>query len=150
MLLDYLRAEESFDVIAKPIKIGGRSALLLMIDGFVKDDIMEKVMQFFLSAKESDLAKWSTPELFAEAMIPYVEVDTQTDVHTIAAQVLSGTVACLLEGYEAVFMIDARTYPARGVEERTTIACCAEQGMVSLKRWSLIRRWCAGEFGIHN
>lgn len=42
MLLDYLRAEESFDVIAKPIKIGGRSALLLMIDGFVKDDIMKR------------------------------------------------------------------------------------------------------------
>ena len=114
MLLDYLRAEESFDVIAKPIKIGGRSALLLMIDGFVKDDIMEKVMQFFLSAKESDLAKWSTPELFAEAMIPPV--------------------------------------PSRhaALRSRTTIACCAEQGMVSLKRWSLIRRWCAGGFGIHN
>ena len=117
MLMDYLRAEASFDVVAKPLKIGGRSALLLMIDGFVKDDIMEKVMQFFLSAQEEDLVKWPTPDLFAEAMIPYVEVDTQTDVPTIAAQVLSGTVACLLDGYDAVFMIDARTYPVRGVGE---------------------------------
>ena len=93
MLMDYLRAEASFDVVAKPLKIGGHSALLLMIDGFVKDDIMEKVMQFFLSAQEEDLVKWPTPDLFAEAMIPYVEVDTQTDVPAIAAQVLSGTVA---------------------------------------------------------
>ena len=109
----YLRAEASFDVVAKPLKIGGHSALLLMIDGFVKDDIMEKVMQFFLSAQEEDLVKWPTPDLFAEAMIPYVEVDTQTDVPTV----LSGTVACLLDGYDAVFMIDARTYPVRGVGE---------------------------------
>ena len=46
MLMDYLRAEASFDVVAKPLKIGGHSALLLMIDGFVKDDIMEKVFPF--------------------------------------------------------------------------------------------------------
>lgn len=114
---DRLRVSESFDVIGRNMTVGNRQARLYFIDGFVKDDLMEKIMQFLLGVKPEQLEAAPTPEVFADRFIPYVEVDPADDEEAIAVQVLSGTIALLVEGYAGALMVDARTYPARGVEE---------------------------------
>lgn len=40
-----LHISDSFDLIRRPLTIGGTSAMLYMVDGFVKDDILEKIME---------------------------------------------------------------------------------------------------------
>lgn len=112
-----LRVDKSFDVIAKPMKLADRQSTIFFIDGFVKDDIMEKIMQFLLSAKKEELSSLTTPDAFAQRLVSYVEVDEQADIQKIVTGVLSGTVALLVEGFDKALMIDARTYPARGIEE---------------------------------
>ena len=67
-----LRVEESFDLIYRTIQIAGRSACLFFIDGMVKDEVMEKIMEFFYSASEESLAD---AHAFSKQSIPYVEVD---------------------------------------------------------------------------
>lgn len=37
-----LRVADSFDLIARKIEIGGRKATLFFVDGFIKDEVMEK------------------------------------------------------------------------------------------------------------
>ena len=39
-----LPAEKSFDIIERDINIGGIDATLYFIDGFLKDEVMEKVV----------------------------------------------------------------------------------------------------------
>ena len=41
-----LKAERSFDLIRREIRIGGRDACLYFIDGFCKDELMQKLLEF--------------------------------------------------------------------------------------------------------
>ena len=43
---------KNFDIINKPMDIGERLAEFYMIDGFVKDDVMEKLLESFSSLKK--------------------------------------------------------------------------------------------------
>ncbi len=113
----HLRVQESFDVIGRNIRIGGRRARMYFIDGFVKDDLMQRVMQFLMGIKPEELQSLPTMESFADHFVPYVEVEPVMKVDSVGVQVLSGTIGLLVEGYEGALMVDARTYPARGVEE---------------------------------
>lgn len=116
-LEEILHPEESFDLIARPISIGNLPGKMYMIDGFVKDEVMEKIMEFLMSAVPEDLAPLSTAQDFADRFISYVEVEITQDPHRITTAILAGTLALVTARYEEVFLIDARTYPTRGVEE---------------------------------
>ena len=41
-----LQPQKSFDVIRRDLLIGGRIAALYFIDGFMKDEMFEKIMEF--------------------------------------------------------------------------------------------------------
>lgn len=112
-----LRLDESFDVIGREIQVGGRRATLYFIDGFVKDDIMEKIMEYIMGLADKDLDGVDSAGAFSSRFVTYVEVDPAESLDTVVTQVLSGTVGLLIEGYAQVIMIDARTYPTRGVQE---------------------------------
>lgn len=113
----HLRVDESFDLIHRRLTVGSDEMTLYYIDGFVKDDTMQKLMQYFigLSAIGSGVG---AARAFADGHIPYVEVDVTQDVEAMTTAVLSGAVLMVATGFgrEAV-IIDARTYPARTTEE---------------------------------
>ncbi len=109
-----LRVDESFDLINRTIQISGRQACLFFIDGMVKDEVMEKLMEFFYSASDQSLQDART---FSKQCIPYVEVDLLDDLDTITTSVLSGILVLVVEGFEQAISIDVRTYPQRSVEE---------------------------------
>ncbi len=112
-----LRVKENFDIIARHVLIGEDEATFFYIDGFVKDGVMQRMLQFFMGLgglpKGSDAAR-----LFADSKVPYVEVECSNDPEQLAFWVLSGATVMLGSSFggEAV-IIDARTYPARSPEE---------------------------------
>ena len=85
-----------------------------MIDGFTKDEIMEKLFEYFLGLKKEEMP--STPEKFSY-MIPYVEVIPRENMSDAVNDMMSGIVIMLIDGYPVAFSIDCRTYPARAVSE---------------------------------
>lgn len=109
-----LRVEESFDLIYRTLTIGGRTSCIYFIDGFVKDDIMEKILDSFSSIKEEDM---TDAHNFLKESIPYVEVDMTDDMETFKTNILSGATGLIIDGFEEAILIDCRTYPARSVEE---------------------------------
>ena len=117
VLDDRLRLSESFDLIGREIRIADKKAVLYFIDGFAKDDILEKLMEYLMSLKPEDLKDIQTTQDFADTFIPYVEVDCEDQCDKIATGVLSGTICLLVQGFDRAMMIDARTYPTRGVSE---------------------------------
>ena len=117
--MEYMRErmcpDTSFDVVYRVIEIGGKRACIYFIDGFCKDELMEKMLQYFLDLKEEEMPE-SAYEM-AKKTVPYVEVDLKDQWEDILYNILSGVFALFIEGYDRCILIDSRTYPARGVDE---------------------------------
>ena len=112
---EILPVQESFDIVQRNMMIGGREAALFFVDGFTKDESMLKIMDSMMSITEEDMPK--SAAAFSKSHIPYVEVDILVDFDQIFHNILSGTTALFIDGYEGCFIIDCRTYPARSVDE---------------------------------
>ena len=58
------RLEENFDLISRNIEIGGRKACFYFVNGFCKDELMQKLLQQFMEMKPEDMP--DNIEQFAE------------------------------------------------------------------------------------
>lgn len=110
-----LRSDESFDLVERDLIICGRRAALFFVDGFLKDDIAEKILEYFY--KNLTEQSFSSPEFFAASAVPYVEVESSSDLKKICTDVLSGISALLVEGFDKAILFDTRTYPQRETAE---------------------------------
>lgn len=112
-----LKPDKSFDIIKRELEIGERRAVLYFIDGFIKDEVYEKILEFLYKQTPEDIAKITDMTQFARLKMPYVEVDSTEDKDAAVTAVLSGPSVLIVEGISGALIIDTRTYPARGVEE---------------------------------
>lgn len=114
-LNDQLKVNENFDVIYRVIHIGGREACMYCVDGFCKDELMQKMLQYFMDMKAEELPK--NAHEMSKKKIPYIEVDLKNEWNDILFFILSGVFALFIDGYDQCMLIDSRTYPARSVSE---------------------------------
>jgi Bacillus/Clostridium GerA spore germination protein. len=112
---EQLATDKNFDVICKEIYSGSKKACIYFIDGFTKDEIMERIIAF-LYQMPADSTPQNARDL-AEKYIPYIEVDLLKEKEAITTAILSGATCLFVEGYAQCISIDCRTYPARGVQE---------------------------------
>jgi len=110
-----LPVKESFDLIQRDIIIGEKQCTFYFIDGFTKDEVLQKMMSGFFALKKEDMPSSATG--FAKMAVPYIEVDVIDEFDQIVRNVLSGVTCLFIDGYEACLAIDCRTYPARSVDE---------------------------------
>jgi len=117
--MDYMNrilgAEQNFDVIHRTMSIGDKDACMYLIDGFCKDDLIQKLLQYFMDMKPQEVPGDAAG--LVKAYIPHVEVSVEYDYQKIMLSLLSGMFVLFVEGYEEAILIDSRTYPARSVEE---------------------------------
>lgn len=112
-----LKPDKSFDIIKRPLKIGGRRAALYFIDGFIKDEVYEKILEFLYKQTPEEIAGIDDMSRFAENKLPYVETDAAYTAREVVTAVLSGASVLIIEGIRGALLVDTRTYPMRGVEE---------------------------------
>ncbi len=117
MINEKLRVGESFDIIIKRLKIAGRKATFYCIDGFVKDEMFEKELEYLSELTAEDLAKTDDADDFIDTYITYIECSAEYDLEKVITFILSGAVALVVEGFSKAIIIDCRTYPARNVQE---------------------------------
>ena len=110
-----LRIEESFDLICKDTVIGGKNACFFFVDGFTKDDVMQKLLSGFYTIKPQDMPENAND--FSTQQLPYIEVDIINDLTRTMTAVLSGMTALFIDGYDSAVCMDVRTYPARSVDQ---------------------------------
>lgn len=110
-----LAVDKNFDLVHRMIHVGDKEACMYFVDGFCKDDVMQKILEYFidmtpdrLPLDKHDMTKFD---------VPYVEVEIAHEWSTIIISLLSGMFLLFIDGYTKVVMIDSRTYPARNVEE---------------------------------
>ena len=119
--VNYLKDEigfgKSFDDLYRELNLKGRRVSLFFLDGFVKDESLQALIQSFCVYKEDNIAKAKTAEEIITTCISAIEVSEEEDFGNIIKALLSGQTAMFVENLDKCIMIDLRTYPARGPEE---------------------------------
>lgn len=110
-----LRVDKNFDVVYRSMKIGGRQACFYFIDGFVKDEVLQRIIQFLCDLGEENFPKEAHE--FSKKCLPYGEIGILREEGEIVTQILMGITCFFIDGYDAALTIDCRHYPARSVEE---------------------------------
>ncbi len=109
-----LRMDYNFDILYRTVDIGGKMAGFFFVDGFLQEDLMHKLMQFFMGLKENDVKDVYT---FLKVGMPYAEVEKIDDAGKAVTAILSGITCVFIDGFDVGIAIDGRTYPARSVDE---------------------------------
>lgn len=109
--------DKSFDLLKRELIVAERSAVLYFVDGFIKDEVFEKMLEFLFKQTPETLSGIRNMEQFRLDRMPYVEVDYAYEVDAAVTAVLSGPAVLLIDGIAGALIIDTRTYPVRSVEE---------------------------------
>lgn len=115
VLSDALRSEQSFDLVKRELVITNRRATMFFIDGLLKDDITEKILEFFYKNVKDE--NFKSALYFSQSAVPYVEVEVSAELKKVCTDVLSGISALIVEGFTEVILLDTRTYPQRSTSE---------------------------------
>ena len=112
---DLLGVGRCFDMISRDLYVGGRRARLWVVDGYGDDAVIERMLSFWLPLR--DVSDAQTMQQFIDRYITFNEVNAEQNVKNTVTSVFLGKMALLVEGYDECALIDAKQYPARGVEE---------------------------------
>lgn len=112
-----LRVGESFDIIVKRIEIAGKKSTIYCIDGFVKDEMFERILEYLSNITKEDMSGITNADDFINKHITYIETSTEADINKFVTFILSGACGMLIDGFDKGIIIDCRTYPARSVQE---------------------------------
>ncbi|MDR3314735.1 MAG: spore germination protein [Oscillospiraceae bacterium] len=117
LMLEKLRVNRSFDLISRTVQMENHQAQLYFIDGMVKDDTLNKILELLMKVTPEQIEGLDSARAFADRIVPYGETNVVDNVNDFLTFVLSGVVGMLLEGCSEAILIDVRTYPARPVME---------------------------------
>ena len=112
---DLLGVGRCFDMISRDLYVGGRRARMWVVDGYGDDAVIERMLSFWLPLR--DVSDAQTMQQFIDRYITFNEVNAEQNVKNTVTSVFLGKMALLVEGYDECALIDAKQYPARGVEE---------------------------------
>lgn len=115
VMKDILSPDVSYDIVYRVIRIGGRDACLFFVDGFCKDEMMQKILQYLITLKPEDIPE--NAHSMSKDFMPTIEVDLEKKWEEITTALLSGQSVLFIDGLEKCLLIDSRTYPARNVSE---------------------------------
>ena len=116
-ILSKLQVKKSFDLVSREISIGGKKTYLFFVDGFMKDEVAERILNKFISITEEEMNNVKDITQFMNQYIAHIEADKEDDIDKMVAGVLAGPMAIIIDGLDEGIMLDVRTYPARGPEE---------------------------------
>lgn len=114
-LKELLPFEESYDLIERQLMIGGKKSVVCFVNGFAKDEVLQKMFTDFFTRKEEDMP--ADALAFSMQALPYGEADLLNDFDSVIRCILSGITCLFIDGYESCIAIDCRCYPARNVGE---------------------------------
>ena len=102
--------KRNFDLKKRELAFAGKKAVLYMVDGFLRSDVLERILAEFSYLKKGDA---DIEEEFFEHHIPFASVDKMTDDAEIIKAVLSGRTALMVDGFSTAFIFELRNYPQR-------------------------------------
>ena len=106
--MEYLNRElgagRNFDMIYRVIHVGGKEACMYLVDGFCKDDLVQKLLQYLMDVTPDKMPQ--DMHGISKQFIPYVEVEVDDGFDTIIHSLLSGMFILLIDGFNKALLID--------------------------------------------
>lgn len=112
-----LPVEASFDLVTRDLFLGETPAYWIGVNGFCKTEILQQIFSdlqnpvFTRDGQIEDLLH------FMNAKIGFAQVVTENNWDKLIKNLLSGPSLLFVEGFDYALIIDARSYPTRGMEE---------------------------------
>ena len=117
ILDDLLGVGRSCDMVSRDYIIGGRRARLWVVDGYGKDDTLERMGAFWLSLPGEELVYLKTIQDFVDKFVSFTEVSVSYNIQDIIISVFLGKSLLLMDGLSGAALMDCKEYPCRGVDE---------------------------------
>jgi len=112
-----LRLNINYDLVDRPFYAGAFNCHLYYVDGFINNDVLQKMMEYWQKLSYDKTIGVQTMQEFSDRLVPYGECYVLTDTEQAIRMMLSGPIAIFVEGLEGVLLIDIRHYPTRGITE---------------------------------
>lgn len=119
--IQYLRESlplgSSFDLMTRDLLLGRTRAFFLGVNGFCKTEVLQQIfsdLQNPLYMKDETVRDI---DCYISARLGYAQVSLADSWDKIIPAVLSGPVLLLIDGFDRAVLIDARSYPTRGIAE---------------------------------
>ena len=107
----------NFDVLGRNITVGARRGRLWVVVGFVKDELVERLVG---NLQRLDTTSHPTAETLIAHSINIADAVVERDEAKLLTAVFSGKTLLLVEGYDGGILLEAKTYPTRAVKEPDT------------------------------
>ena len=107
----------SFDLMGRTLKLGKTDAFFLGVNGFCKTEVLQQIFSdlqnplYMADDRVVDIAD------YVNSKIGYAQVSLTESWESVFRNVLSGPAALFIDGFAQAVLIDARTYPTRGISE---------------------------------
>lgn len=147
----------SFDLVTRDLYLGETPAYWIGVNGFCKTDLLQRIFSDLQSPGYTRDAQIDDLIRYMNAKIGFAQVEAEGNWDRLLQNLVSGPSLLFVEGFDQALILDARTYPARGISEpdaeRVTLG--ARDGFVEtmLFNANLIRRRVRSNdlvFAIHN
>ncbi|MBE7008028.1 MAG: spore germination protein [Ruminococcaceae bacterium] len=110
-----LGVNRCFDVVTRDLYAGRRRCRLYSIDGYGDSAVIERVLDRLLGVTSTIEAQ--SMQEFIDRYVSFAQVEAENDLESAVTGVLLGKTMLLAEGFSACALLDAKQFPARGVEE---------------------------------
>ena len=117
MIHDNLSIDKSFDLVERKITVGGRDTVIYYINGFIKDNIMEEILETFFELSKETMNSFKDITQFASYEIPHVAVEKDDDINSSIYKLLTGQTILYIDGFDAFIVLDLRVYPGHDASE---------------------------------
>lgn len=152
-----LPIDKSFDLITRKLLLGSSEAYWIGVNGLCEMDIIQQLFSDLQSGTDTNDAPIDNLEEFAASKTGYAQLQSSKDWDTLIENLLSGPSLLFVDGFDYSLIIDARTYPTRGIKEPDAepVSQGARDGFVEtlLFNANLIRRRIRSEdltFAMHH
>lgn len=112
-----LNLKDNYDLVDRVFYIGGRPCHLYYVDGFINNDVLQKIMEYWQSLPGGCVDPIKDLQQFSDKLVPYGECYVLQDVDQAVRMMLSGPIAVFVQGLAGALLIDIRHYPTRGITE---------------------------------
>lgn len=112
-----LPINSSFDLMTRDLLLGDTRAYFLGVNGFCKTEVLQQIFSDLQNPLYMRDETVQDIQRYVSAKLGYAQVSLLDSWDAIIRSVLSGPVALLIDGFDRAVLIDARTYPTRGIAE---------------------------------
>ena len=108
-LSNILNLSLNFDIVRRDFLVAGRRSSLFFVDGFMKDEIFERLLAFLYRTRPEEIDCCADIREFSYLRLPYVEVAFQSEADELVTQLLSGQAVIIIDGFSDAMLVDTRT-----------------------------------------